>query len=93
MSWIARIPAIGISMVFTWLTNRHFTYKSKHKRNLREAINYAIVSGTVAVLNYSIYLSLIKMDYSPYVSIILSTFFQIFISFTLMRKFVFNKSK
>jgi putative flippase GtrA len=91
LSWIARIPAIVISMAFTWLANRNFTYKSKHKRNLREAINYTLVSGTIAILNYSIYLSFIKIGYSPYISIALSTFFQIFISFTLMRNFVFNK--
>jgi putative flippase GtrA len=49
--WLARVPAIIFAMSFTWLSNRHFTYQVKTSRSTSEAVRYALVAITMALIN------------------------------------------
>lgn len=86
----ARIPAIGIAALFTWLANRYFTYEVKVSRTTGEAIRYAMVASAMAFINYTIYLILIQIGLLPAISIIIATALQTIISFHAYRRFAFK---
>lgn len=91
--WLARIPAIALAMVFTWLANRYFTYQVKRVRSASEAVRYAIVALCMALLNYLIYVVLVWYGVWPLAAVTLATACQTLLSFHAYRHFVFRSAK
>ncbi|MCD2451803.1 GtrA family protein [Methylicorpusculum oleiharenae] len=91
--WLARVPAILLAMIFTWLANRYFTYKVDKARTVSEAMNYSIVALMMAIINYLIYLLLVRFGMWPLAAVTLATAGQTLISFHAYRHFVFSVAK
>ena len=90
--WLARMPAILIAMTYTWLANRHFTYKVKKKRSADEAVRYAFAAAAMALLNYLIFVLLVRHGTQPVVAVTLATACQTVLSFQIYRRLVFRDS-
>ena len=91
--WLARIPAILLAMAFTWLANRYFTYRVNKARSTNEAMRYAFVALIMALINYLIYLFLVRYGVWPVAAVTLATACQTMISFHAYRHFVFSEAK
>jgi putative flippase GtrA len=89
--WLARFPAIGLAMAFTWLANRNFTYRVRAARSAEEAMRYALVAASTASINYLIYLALVSNGAPPVAAVTVATLFQTVISYYCYRRFVFRK--
>lgn len=89
-AWFARIPAIFCAMAFTWLANRYFTYRVKKPRSGNEAMQYAVMGMTMALINYLIYLFLVHYGLWPVAAVTVATACQTIISFHAYRHFVFR---
>ena len=89
--WLARIPAIVLAMTYTWLANRHFTYKVRRKRSTNEALRYALVAAAMAFVNYLIYFLLVRQGTSPVLAVTLATACQTVFSFHAYKRFVFTE--
>lgn len=76
-------------MTFTWLANRHFTYKVNTPRSANEAVRYALVATAMMVVNYSIYIMMISRGVPPVAAIAFATACQAVISFLAYRHLVF----
>lgn len=91
--WLARIPAILLAMAFTWLANRYFTYKVSKERTAREALLYLVVALVMALINYLIYLVLVRYGVWPVAAVASATACQTIISFNAYRHIVFRETK
>ena len=89
-AWFARIPALLLAMTWTWLANRHFTYQRKEARTAQEALRYAAVAAAMALLNYLLYLALIRHGAGPIGAVTLATALQTLLSFHAYRHCVFK---
>lgn len=92
-SWLARIPAIALAMTYTWLANRTFTYRVGTDRSAGEAVRYASVALALAMINYLIYLALVRKGVWPVAAVTLATALQVVMGFYGYRYFVFRKSR
>jgi len=92
-AWAARVPAIILAIVFTWLANRNFTYQIDRPKSVNEAARYAIAAALMAALNYIVFLVLITNQIWPLAAITVSTGIQAAISFHFYRIFVFKMAK
>jgi len=88
---IARLPAIASAMLFTWLANRQFTYATREQRSLNEALRYMAVAAVMAVLNYAIYLVLLKFGVWSVAAVAIATLCQAVVSFHAYRRIVFSR--
>jgi putative flippase GtrA len=88
--WLARVPALLVAMTFTWLANRSFTYRVRNARTADEAMRYALVASITAVINYSIYVALVRYGVWPVGAVALATLVQAVASFQLYRRVVFG---
>ena len=89
--WLARIPAIVLAMVYTWMANRYFTYEVKTAPISREVVRYALVAGGMAMVNYLIYFVFLFLGLWPVAAVTLATGCQTIISFYCYRQFVFKE--
>ena len=90
---VARVPAIGVAMLATWLANRHFTYQVATEKSPGEAFRYGVVAAVFALLNYLLYLVLVHLGVHPALSVALATVAQTFFSFHAYRHFVFRERR
>jgi len=90
--WLARLPAIGCAAVFTWLANRHFTYAVRTAHSAGEALRYAAVAAAMAVLNYGIYLLILRWGAPPLLAVTVATACQTVVSFHAYRRFAFRQA-
>ena len=90
-NWVARIPAIAIAILFTWSSNRYFTYKIKSNITSKETIRYALVAILLALVNYLIYLFLIITGLLPLFAVTIATAIQAIISYYLYPQIVFKE--
>jgi putative flippase GtrA len=90
-NWFARVPAISLAMISTWIINRYFTYKVKSDNSSQEAFRYLSIATLMAFLNYVIYLFLTLKDFIPLSALMIATTIQIILSFYLYRQFVFKE--
>lgn len=88
---LARIPAIAVAMTFAWLANRSFTYDVAHAGSVNEVGKYGLVAGTMAMLNYLVYATLIAFGLWHVAAIAIATAIQSLVSFHAYRKFVFDR--
>ncbi|MGY6276405.1 GtrA family protein [Methylomonas sp. MgM2] len=89
--WLARFPAIGLAMIFTWLANRYFTYKVDKPRSANEAMRYGIVATAMALLNYLFYLFLVQKEVVPILAVTIATACQTSLSYYAYQYLVFMK--
>jgi putative flippase GtrA len=89
---LARIPAIGIAMVFTWLANRRFTYRVQARRSAAEALRYGAVAVTMALLSYLLYRLFLNAGLSPFPSIVGATALQTGISYVAYKRLAFRQT-
>ncbi len=92
-AWSARVPAICLAMLFTWLANRTFTYQSKQQRSAAELASYVTVAITMAGLNYALYLGLLTLHTEPLLAIAIATATQSCVSFFAYKHLVFGKGR
>lgn len=88
----ARIPAIGCSMLCTWLANRMFTFRVAHRGSIGELSRYLAVALVAAGFNYLIYWFLLRQSMPPLPAIVVATAIQAGFSFLGYRQLVFNPS-
>jgi len=69
----ARVPAIVLAMMTTWLLNRRFTFSVRRKKSVSEAARYATVSIVSAILNFLLYSWLVKHGVWPPVAVAIAT--------------------
>ena len=90
--WLARIPAIGIAMAFTWAANRYFTFEVKSARSVGEVLRYVFAAAAMSLLNYFIYFVLENAGLWPVAAIVVATAFQALISYHCYRNLVFMRA-
>lgn len=88
---LARVPAIGAAIIFTWLANRSFTFQIRTRRSVPEAIRYVSVALSAAAVNYALYFLLIMAGLHPLVAISAATALQTGFSFFAYRHFAFRE--
>lgn len=86
----ARPPAILVAMIFTWATNRGYTFRSHSKSPVRELVAYALVAMIAFGLNWGIYAVAILAGSAPLPAIVLATLCQAGLSFLGYKKLVFR---
>lgn len=90
-AYLARVPAIALAMIATWLLNRHFTFRSRQAPTGREFRRYLAVAIGTAGLNYLAYALLISLGLAPLPAIVIATGLQAVLSFHAYRTLVFNQ--
>ena len=88
--WLARLPAIASAISWTWLANRYLTYQVKQARSTNEALRYTLVASVMALLNYAMYLGLVRYRLPPLVAVTVASALQTWISFHAYHYFVFK---
>ena len=91
--WLARIPAIALAMIFTWLANRTFTYRTSRPRSLGEGVRYGMVATGLALMNYLTFLLVSSIGIPLLGCVVLATALQAVVGFSLYRRLVFNEEK
>lgn len=86
----ARIPAIGVAMLCTWLANRAFTFRVAHRGSLGELARYVAVALLASAFNYLIYRLLLGQSMPPLPAIVVATAAQAVFSFIGYRRLVFG---
>ena len=71
--YLARVPAMAASVIFSWLAHRRFTFKVTQAKNASEALRYVGVSAVVTLFNYLIYSWLLYYGLHPLLAITIST--------------------
>lgn len=90
--FIARLIAIAVAMVVTWMFNRTFTFgKSQHSLAV-EGFRYGSVGITSAIVNYGLYAALLLTipALQPLAALVLATAASMFFSFFGYSRFVFR---
>lgn len=88
---LARGPAIGTAMAFTWLANRRFTYAVPNRGSLGEVSRYVAVAGSAALLNYLFYMLLVDLSLSPMASVAAATACQVPLTYWAFGRIAFRK--
>ena len=87
--WLARIPAIMTSLLFTWHNNRTYTFKSQRPKSSREFIVYSSSTILTSSINYGIYsilVGLFALCYTyPILALAPATLITMFINFNAYR--------
>lgn len=86
----ARLPAMLVAMLVTWLANRRFTFETGQQRSTAELLRYALVAGAAFLLNYSLYSFAVVQGLTPLLAIVLASAAQVGFSFFGYRRFVFR---
>jgi putative flippase GtrA len=90
---VARLVAISVAMVVSWLINRRITFAAVEGASLHEFARFAAVSWTAAALNYVIFAGLIVFlpGLHPVLAIAIASLFAMALSYAGMRFRVFNR--
>jgi putative flippase GtrA len=88
---LARAPAIGAAILFTWLANRSYTFQVRVQRSVPEAIRYSGVALSAAAINYTLYFLFILAGLHPLAAITVATALQTGFSFFAYRHFAFRE--
>jgi putative flippase GtrA len=89
---IARVPAIAMAMIVTWLANRTFTFSVTQKATAHEAGKYLFIAASAAALNYVIYSLLVLVQIPVIPSIVIATCIVATLSYFSYKKFAFSAS-
>lgn len=89
----ARLPGLGLAIVFTWLANGRFAFSDRRAGGIAELLRYASVALAVAALNYAIYAVLVVPLGSIVLAIVVATGVSMFASFAGYRALVFTAGR
>jgi putative flippase GtrA len=89
---LARIGAIGLAMVATWLMHRRFTFAVAGRPTLGEFGRFASAALSVAAANYSIFFAILsaRPDIAPQVALLVATGVSTILSYVALRYGVFR---
>lgn len=93
--WLARGLSLSVAVVVAWLANRRVTFGLTSLPHWREFWRYLSLAGSVAVLNYALYLGVLATGIvtHPVLATALSTVACMAVSFVGMQIFVFRPKK
>jgi putative flippase GtrA len=88
----ARLIAIAIAMVVSWLINRTVTFAMKGPPSLREYARFATVSWSSQVVNYGLFsiIMLARPETHVLIALFIASFFAMFVSYFGYRYGVFS---
>jgi putative flippase GtrA len=86
----SRLPATAAAMVFTWLANRHITFRTAGRAAAPVALRYAVVAIVTGLFNYALYSAFVLAGLLPLLAIVAATVVQTVFGFFGYRRFAFN---
>jgi putative flippase GtrA len=91
--FLARLIAIALAMVTTWVFNRTFTFEKSGDSLAAEGFRYGSVGITAALVNYGLYSALLLTmpDLQPLAALVFATAASMFFSFFGYSRFVFRE--
>jgi putative flippase GtrA len=91
--FLARLIAIALAMVTTWVFNRTFTFEKSGDSLAAEGFRYGSVGITAALVNYGLYSALLLTmpDLQPLAAMVFATAASMFFSFFGYSRFVFRE--
>lgn len=91
----ARIIAIGIAMLSTWMVNRNFTFQRGSRSVASEGLRYGSVGISSALLNYAIYAAALFIipDLRPIFAVIIASALATIWSYVGYNYFVYGEKK
>lgn len=90
---LARIPAIALAILATWLLNRLLTFEVEQPRSARELMRYFSVAILSAVLNYGVYTALVLAGVLPLLAVAIATLLLMCFSFFGYKLFAFRMQR
>lgn len=90
----ARLVAISIAMIVSWLINRTVTFAMKGPPTLREYARFATVSWSSQVVNYGLFsiIMIARPETHVLIALFVASFFAMFVSYFGYRYGVFSHS-
>ena len=88
--WAARLAAIAVAMVFTWVANGRFTFARRDRAPASTFVPYVLVALAAAALNYGIFLALLQPLGSVLLAVTIATAASMFVSFAGYKLLVFR---
>ncbi|MDM9627013.1 GtrA family protein [Rhizobium sp. S152] len=91
--FVARVIAIALAMLATWLFNRTFTFDRSPHSLAAEGFRYGSVGITSALVNYALYAALLIAlpALQPLAALVFATAASMFFSFFGYSRFVFRE--
>jgi putative flippase GtrA len=91
--FLARLIAIALAMVTTWVFNRTFTFEKSGDSLAADGFRYGSVGITAALVNYGLYSALLLTmpDLQPLAALVFATAASMFFSFFGYSRFVFRE--
>lgn len=90
----ARIPAILVAVLVTYILNRNFTFKARAQAWLQGLLTYAAAQGVSQAINFSIYSALVLtlplFRAQPVLAVAAGSIVAMMISFCLYKFWVFR---
>jgi putative flippase GtrA len=88
----ARIPAIALAMIASWLVNRTVTFPTTAPATLAELGRFAAVSWLSQLVNYAVFASLLlaRPDLAPIAALVLASGVSMIVSYLGFRFGVFG---
>ncbi|WP_320035949.1 GtrA family protein [Halarcobacter sp.] len=91
--YIARVLSFSLAVFTTWLLNRVFTFQKSKYGKKREYFYYFTIQSIGAILNYIIFIMLVKNNifFEQYLvfALAVASFIAMFFNFILLQKKVF----
>ena len=93
--YFGRVVSIGTAMMVTWLINRNFTFEKPERATADEGIRYAFVGILSALLNYSVFATLIYTMplIQPLVAVVGASLAAMGFSYFGYSRFVFGRKR
>lgn len=91
---IARIGAIGLALIATWLMHRRFTFAVSVRPTFAEFGRFVSAALSVAAVNYSMFVAILSVrpDIAPQVALLVATGVATVFSYVALRYGVFRNS-
>ena len=90
---VARLPALVLAIVTTWLLNRRITFDIEKPSTAAEFTRYFGVATVSAILNFAVYSLLVMSGLAPVISVAIATLALMAFSFFGYKIFAFKLRK
>lgn len=88
--WLARLVAIALAMVVTWLANGRFTFRRGGWAPAATFVPYLLVAAAAAAVNFGVFLALFQPLGSMLLAVVVATVISMIVSFAGFRLLVFG---
>lgn len=88
--FLARVPALVVAMIVTWLLNRSVTFRVARPRSRSEMARYMKVAISSALINFLLYSAMVAIGIHPLIAIVIATCVLLLGSFFAYRHLVFR---